>query len=1169
MKLFSIFTLTFVLSASATSFSQKQQVSLNLKQCDLHTLFQEIWKQTGLRFVYNEKDIKGIQRQDIKANEQSVEEILNDIFRATPYQASFESDVIYIILRPAVPQTQAQAQKEMVKLSGTVTDPTGHPLPGVTVCLGNTNTGTATDIDGNYQLSIAKGSKVEITYSFVGMQKAVFLFDALTDKRHNVTLREEIVQLQNVVVIGYGTKSKRDVTSSVSSVSAKDMEKYNNGTATFDNLMGGAIKGVLVQQSSGTPGSASTINIRGITSPVSGSTNEPLYVIDGVPFFLNKNPNMLNPLMTLSPNDIQSIDVLKDAAATSIYGSRGANGVIIVNTVSGQRNQEIKISAGYTLSVGNPVKKFNPLNRTEFIRLQDRIIRNTISATERGQLDPNRLVSVPGFMDQETAEMSKIPYIDLGVRQEMDANGNLVFKYNKINEDYFGKANTNWVDEIQNKNAITHQYNVGVRGGSERTNYSFSFNGTNQEGIFINEKLERYGVRLALDSDISKRFRTGVSLNYTYSKRNLGSDIYGYVTTTQEWVFRPDIPVKKKDGSWGTDNGTLVYGRPGILANPVAGRGKQNKSNSSQFMGSANLEYKIIDNLRIRGDINISIFNDHGSWFTPTYATDDFRTPFGQDPWNGLRENASQTANSSVTFRADYDLNIGKHLASFMAGYAWDRIFLNQSAYDFSFFPDDYILTNISSAGKCDKYSGSKSRSGLNSVFARASYNYDEKYLAEFNFRSDASSKFGPGNKRAYFPAFSLGWRMSQEKFSINFSWLNDLKFRFSIGQTGSTNVDDFTYLQFFTRSSGTIYEEKPGIIPNSTYPNKDVKWEMTTEYNGGIDFSLFDYRLFGSIDAYSRFTSGALSPSPFSYETGATTFYSNLMDMSNKGMEFEIGGDIIRKKEVTWTSRFNISFNRNKVVSFNNADLNPFQLEAYQEGKPAGILKGYVVEKIFQTDEEVAVLNQEAHVRNSNVDYYQEASTGAGDYKYKDIDGNGVINNDDKTIIASPEPQFFGGFMNTVSYKNFNLSVVFQFSKGTKALMPNLYASGNLGQSILREIYGNTWTPENKDARYARLVYSDPNKNNRTSDRYVFNTSYLRLKNISLSYIVPQTFLHKWNIQSAMIFASVSNIWTLTKWPGLDPEALDSNSGIAGYTSNDDPYPLSKAFSIGVKLEF
>ncbi len=1168
MKLFSIFMFIFILGANATGFSQKQLVSLNLKQCDINTLFQEIWKQTGLRFIYNEKDIKGIKPMDVKASQQSVEDILADIFRNTPYQASFESDVIYITTRPdAIPQSK----KEMVKISGSVTDQAGNPLPGVTVFIGDSNIGTSTDIYGNYQLSIVKGLSVDIVYSFIGMKKVVFTFDATQDVRHNVTMFEDAVKLQDVVVIGYGTKSKRDVTSSVSSVSAEDMEKFNNGTATFDNLLGGAIKGVLVQQSSGKPGSASTVNVRGITSPVSGSTNEPLYVIDGVPFFLSKDEDALNPLLSISPNDIKSIDVLKDAAATSIYGSRGANGVIIVNTVNGQRNQKMKINAGYTLSVGNPVKKYKPLNRTEFISHQDRIIRGTLDAVKRGQVAADKLAySTPGFMDEMTAEMFYMPYVDLGIRQDYDAEGNLIFKYDKINENFFGKANTNWVDETQNKNAITHQYNVGVRGGSETTNYSFSFNATNQDGTFINEKLERYGARLSLDSDISRKFKAGASLNYTYSKRKLGND-FSYMGSTKEWIFRPDIPVKNENGTWATADGALGYYTFCSLANPVASRAKQNKNRSSQFMGSSYLEYKLIDNLKIRGDINISIFNDHGSLFSPSYAMDDFNSYYGMDPMNSLTESSNQLANTSVTFRADYNLDIDKHHAAFMVGYAWDRVFSEYDMYMFSNFPDDEVLTNISSAGNCDVYSGGKSRSGLNSVFARASYNYDERYLAEFNFRSDVSSKFGPGNKRAYFPALSLGWRMSQERFLENASFLNDLKLRFSLGQTGSTNVDDFTYRQFFTRSSNVLYEGIPGIIPSSTFPNNDVKWEMTTEYNGGIDFSFFNYRLFGSIDAYYRFTDGALAPSPLPFETGATTFYSNLIDMSNTGMEFEIGGQIIQSKEVTWTSKFNISFNRNKVEKFNNANLNSYQTKAYKEGKPAGILQGYLVEKIFQTDEEVASLNKRAHELNPNIEYYQNASTGAGDYKYRDLNNDGVINSDDQTIIATPQPKFFGGFMNTVSYKNFNLSVVFQFSKGTKAFLDQLSIDsyGSLGNSIYREMYDNTWTPENKNARYARLVVGDPSGNSRISDKYVFNTSYLRLKNISLSYSVPQRILHNFNIQSLMVFASVSNIWTLTQWPGLDPESLDTSAGLAGYTSNSDPYPLSKTFSIGVKLEF
>ena len=323
MKLFSIFMLVFTLGGFASGYSQKQVVTLNLKQCDVNTLLQEIWKQTGLRFVYNEQDVAQLKRFDVNAQQKQVDEILDHIFKNTPYQCAYESDVIYITPRPV--GDLPQVKQERVKLSGNIKDKNGNVLPGVTVFIGNSDIGTSSDINGNYQLAILKGNAVEIVYSFIGMKKVTYNFPATEDVRHNVVMEEDQVELQDVVVIGYGSKSARNLTSSVSSVKAKDLEKYANGATTFDNMLGGAVKGVLVNQNSGEPGAKATLNIRGITSPLkSQNNNEPLYVVDGVPFFVERSLNMLNPLSTLSPNDIESINVLKDAAATAIYGSRGA-----------------------------------------------------------------------------------------------------------------------------------------------------------------------------------------------------------------------------------------------------------------------------------------------------------------------------------------------------------------------------------------------------------------------------------------------------------------------------------------------------------------------------------------------------------------------------------------------------------------------------------------------------------------------------------------------------------------------------------------------------------------------------------------------------------------------------------------------------------------------------
>ena len=541
MKLFSIFMLVFTLGGFASGYSQKQVVTLNLKQCDVNTLLQEIWKQTGLRFVYNEQDVARLKRFDVNAQQKQVDEILDHIFKNTPYQCAYESDVIYITPRPV--GDLPQVKQERVKLSGNIKDKNGNVLSGVTVFIGNSDIGTSSDINGNYQLAILKGNAVEIVYSFIGMKKVTYNFPATEDVRHNVVMEEDQVELQDVVVIGYGSKSARNLTSSVSSVKAKDLEKYANGATTFDNMPGGAVKGVLVNQNSGEPGAKATLNIRGITSPLkSQNNNEPLYVVDGVPFFVERSLNMLNPLSTLSPNDIESIDVLKDAAATAIYGSRGANGVVIIKTKDGHRNEQMKISLGYTLSVGNQIKKFKPLNTTKFKNLQELIIKNTLGAINKAQITDDNIIYGQIY-----------PAIDYMANTSYDNYGNMIF--DGLKDEAFGEENTNWVDETNNKNALTHMYNLAIRGGGKLSNYSFSFNAIDQEGLFINDDMQRYNSRLSFDSDVSKRFKVGAALGYTMTKRHSGA-AGEEMGITREWNVRPDVPVYDETGELYRIDGT-------------------------------------------------------------------------------------------------------------------------------------------------------------------------------------------------------------------------------------------------------------------------------------------------------------------------------------------------------------------------------------------------------------------------------------------------------------------------------------------------------------------------------------------------------------------------------------------------------------------------------------
>lgn len=1139
--------------ASSSSVSP-QRVTIHLKDAAVKQVFAEIRKQTTYNFVYSDDQMDQLKPVTLNVTGETVENVLNRVLEGTPYTYTVEGNSIAIVAKG----NEKKEVKE-IRLTGSVKDKDGLPLPGVSVIVKGTTVGVATGIDGDYTLTFAERPDVTLVFSFIGMQTKEVAYTG--QKEINVILEEEQVSLGDVVVIGYGTKSKHDVTSSVSSINSKDLEKYSSSATSFDGMLGGAIKGVLVTQSSGAPGAPARLNIRGVTSPVSGSTNEPLYVIDDVPFFVERGG--MNPLLVIAPNDIESIDVLKDAAATSIYGSRGANGVVIVKTKSGKRNEKMTVSAGYSVTVGNAVKRYKPLSTAEYKEVQELILQNSVDIMNSGKVDAG------------TIWASMLPTMEQFGKIGMDWTSDAVYSFDGLLEDAFGDADTDWTKAIRNKNALNQQFNLGIRGGGKAINYGFSFNSVNQEGLYINDRLKRYGARMTVDANITDRLKSGVTMGYTFSKiRDVTNGVEGNL---QPWLVRPDVPERNEKGEFQRLPGDY-YGMTVWDANPVAKRQIKNDQEAYQFMGSAYAEYRVIDNLKLRGDINIASFQNKGSVFTPLVAMADYSS-IGTESKSSRSVSNSNTTATSVNFRADYNLDIQDHRLSFMVGYGWDRKFSTYSSAGYQNFADDEILNNIGSAAEAASYYDGKSTVGLNSVYARVGYSYGDRYLAEANFRSDASSKFGPGNQRGYFPSLSLGWRMSSENFMKGFSRLDDLKLRFSVGQTGSTNIDDFAYKQLYGRASNDLWGGKPSILPQKTFPNRDVRWEMTTEYNVGVDFSFFNRRLYGSVDAYYRYTDGALTPSPVSLETGSNRYYSNLIDLSNKGFELEVGGDVIRNKDWVWTSKFNIALNRNKIEKLNGATLSDYQMDFFMEGSPAGSLKGYVVDRIYQSDSDVEADNSQSRLVNNDKGYYQDPSTGAGDYRFRDLNGDARITSADREVIAVPEPDFFGGWLNSVSYKNFNLSVVFQFSKGGQAVLNDLQSGAQsiLGNSLPREMFRNTWTPENKNADYARLVTAEYylNANDRLSSKYVFETSYLRLKNITLSYDLPETWLRKIRFESVQLFASASNLWTWTNWPGLDPELVGDRVEVSGTNPlqegvySNDSYPLSKTFTFGIRVSF
>ena len=1033
-------------------------------------------------------------------------------------------------------------------IKGRVIDSDGNPLVGVTVQIEGTSYGVITDADGNYILEFPSMAHPKIVFSSIGYKSKSIEFRGV--KEQNMMLELDHVALDDLVVIGYGSKSRKDVTTAISTVSQEQISKLAATTPTLDGLLQGTVKGVLATTANGEPGSSLKLNIRGITSPYpksgKGNNNQPLYVIDGVPTFMEDTG--INPLINISPNDIESIDVLKDAAATAIYGSRGANGVVIVKTKNGKRNEKTKVDFGYTFSFSNPIKNYKPLNISEYKNVQDEILRNTVD----GMNDGSSIVGMYGF------DYILNQYGNVSLNEETG-----LYTYNGLNESLYGKDNVNWADEVINKNAPTHQYNVAVRGGSNKTNYSFSFNGMNQEGLLLNDRMERYGARLSIDSEINKYITVGGVLDYTYSSRKSGSNDPALGYDNDGWMTRPDLAVRDADGNFQRVDKFGLYTDTYNDANAVAKLQRKTKYENDQFSGNAYIDIKPVKGLTLHADANISRFIFSNSYFSPKITLPE---QLGMEPTSTLAESNYRNTNTSINFRADYKFTLTEaHRFDVMAGYSADRYWSKEHDQAYSGFPNDDVLNNASSATTVNKPTETYSKSGLNSIYGRLSYDFLSRYLLDFSLRSDESSKFGPGNKRGTFPAVSLAWRINQEPFLESVRDIDDLKFRLSWGKTGSTNVSDFSYIQYF---NGNLYGGQSGLTLASTYPNRDIKWEMTTEYNAGVDFTLFNGRLTGSFDIYHRKTDGALAPAPIALEFGIGTYYSNILDLTNNGFEFSIGGDVVRTKDFTYNTMLSISSNRNKITKLNGSTLDMMHQDLYMEGHAMGTVKGYKVAGIYQSQDQIRKLNEQAMAKGYG--FYQDGAA-VGDYMFVDTNGDGYISEADRTAIASPEPKVFGGWSNTLSYKNFTLSMLFQYQLGGDAYYSTMQesASGALGMSILREMYGNTWTPDRTDAKYAKLMWMpSAYTNTQANDRYVYSNSYFRLRNITLSYTFEPAWLERLHVSGASVFFTATNLFTITNWPGLDPDMAATNA-FTKTTETKDVYPMSRSFSFGLKLQF
>ncbi len=1021
------------------------------------------------------------------------------------------------------------------KVSGTVSDSNGKTLPGVSVTVKNTSTGVITDFDGKYEISVP--SNGVLTFSFIGFTTQEI---AVSGKSTiNIKLAESSETLQEVVVIGYGTQKKGDINGSVSSIKSRDIQDLKQ--VSMDQMLQGKVAGVSVTNGSGQPGSAASVRVRGVTS-ING-TNEPLYIIDGVPvsgdatgratsgrpiagndFSSNGNSgnNASSPLALINPSDILSIDVLKDASATAIYGSRGANGVIIVTTKSGSKGAG-KFSYEGSSFISTIYNKLNVLNLREYAVHQ------------------NQLAEIFGITPRPEF-----------AHPELLGDG------------------TNWQDEIY-QTAISTSHQIAFSGGKDGTNYYLSAGFLDQEGNIIGSGYKRYTTRLNLDSKVKSWLKVGANINAGISNERItvNQSYGGLITNTL--LQAPDMPIYNLDGSFASP----PAGQNVNYFNPVAeALTKENKLVRKNFLGSLYAEASLLKGLKYRVEVSANTEFSENTEFAPSFDRGS-QVNLTAD----LFERRQNWYSTNIVNSLTYNFSLDKHKFTLLAGQEandahWEGILAQASGFS----TNDIYGLNLSDPDnrQVTSYKGSQS---LQSLFGRLIYDFDNKYSLSASIRRDVSSKFDPAtdNQVGYFPAFAVSWKLSNESFMESTKkYIDNIKLRFGYGETGNQQIENNRYSALL----GAVNYFLP-----TNFPNPDLTWESLVQKNYGIDFTLLDSRISVAVDLYNKRSKNFLFQFPLpDYLTGGPSQYggidapySNLGVVQNKGYDLTVGYNTKSTGNFSWSSNLVFSHYKNElleiedgVVLTQNVNTNGFQPVVVTNtlvGQPIGMFYGFVTDGIFN---DLTTLN------NAPIQFGQTVGTAPGqtylgDVKYVDINGDGVVDDKDKTVIGNPHPDFTFGFTNNFKYKNLSLSVFLQGSVGNDIM--NLTRRNGTSNSLLFQNQLTDaldfWTPTNTDTDIPRPIGSTSNRNLEISDRYVEDGSYLRIQNVTLGYNLPQKLISKVSMTNVKIYGTAQNLFTFTKYTGYDPEIGSFNQNVLLSGIDNGRYPTPRIYSLGINIEF
>lgn len=987
-----------------------------------------------------------------------------------------------------------------VKISGKVIeDQSNQPILGATVVVKGTTKGVVTDPEGNFEIQTTQPLPITLVVTNIGyryQEVDIYELEPLT-----VRLAENSNKLNEVVVIGYGTQKRQELTGSIASIPG---ELKTQPISSPERLLQGAVSGVQVTQSTGQPGGGNSVRVRGGTSIIAG--NEPLYVIDGFPVYNGESATdagvtsgpKINPLSSLNPSDIESIDVLKDASATSIYGSRGANGVILITTKTGKKNYSSVTYDGY-YGVQTIVKTIPMLNAEQW-----------------------------GYLKNDALKDSgKDPL------------------YTQEQLDQLGKG-TDWQAEAFEAAPI-QSHSLSLLSGTENTRILLSGNFFNQEGILLNTGFKRYSGRLNIDHEANKKIRVGLNLSGSVTHADVAPD--GVVQNILGMV--PVVPVRDENGNF-----TSYSNHGSAVANPIATLTYQtNETKTVRYLLNGFAEYKIIEGLTAKVLVGTDIVNNKQNRYLPSILYES--SPGGT---------ASIGSLSSLNWLNENTLNykklIGKkHSVDILIGNTQQRtVSENFRAGSSNYVSDEFTFNNLGAGTVIATPASWSSEWSLKSYLARINYAYGDKYLLTLTVRSDGSSRFGKNNKWGTFPSAAIAWNASKESFLREVKLINSLKFRFSAGLTGNQEINPYqsvARLGYYPYVFGNTLA--PGFSPNS-FENANLGWEKTTQLDLGLDLSVWNNRINLTADVYYKQTNDLLLEVPVPYTSGLESAFQNLGSVENKGIELGLKTLNLTGK-FEWTSNLIVSANRNKVLSLGNAidffiPVNPatstMPSGIVKVGEPLGSFYMYKFDGLFQEGDDFS---------NSPL-----ANTKAGSQKFKDLNGDGKITQaDDRTVVGNSQPLFLASFTNTFRYKNFDLVVFLQSSYGNK-IFNRSAADYELGTGFTGAYATllNRWTPTNTNTRIHRAV-EDPSAT--LSDRYIEDGSYLRFKNISLGYNLPQALTAKIKLKNVRLYISGQNLITITNYTGYDPEVNRNGQEVLNTGVDVGVYPGTKTVLGGISI--